>query len=165
MIGGANGEEEQKKMRRWLSFVPASSAVPLRPSSALQAAVESRDRLQEPAADSSEKPPGTGEVQTSVLGGNRLRATSLSRPRSSRRRGRAAPGEGASFTGQDRVQDPEATYSSNVVQNSMNLKVHLIQGFLHVQDVLSCHLNQAGAMSPERSHGADESRRSEAGTE
>jgi hypothetical protein len=34
-----------------------------------------------------------------------------------------------------------------------------------VQDVLSRHLNQDAAMPPERSHGADESGRSETSTE
>src|ERR1035441_1060280 len=47
----------------------------------------------------------------------------------------------------------------------MNLKVHLVQGLLHVQDVLGGHLNQAAAMSPERSYGADESRWPETGPE
>src|ERR1700693_5518993 len=47
----------------------------------------------------------------------------------------------------------------------MNLKIHLVQGLLHMQDVLSCHLDQAAAMSPERSYGADESRWPETGTE
>src|ERR1700722_3565255 len=46
----------------------------------------------------------------------------------------------------------------------MNLKVHLVQGLLHVQDVLGGHLNQAAAMSPERSYGADESRWPKTGT-
>jgi hypothetical protein len=62
---------------RWLWFVPASSAVPLRPSSALQAAVESPDQLQEPVANNSEKLPRTGEVRTGALDGNRLRVISL----------------------------------------------------------------------------------------
>src|ERR1017187_7983266 len=47
----------------------------------------------------------------------------------------------------------------------MNLKVHLVKGLLHVQDMLGGHLNQAAAMSPERSYGADESRWPETGTE
>src|ERR1039458_7939641 len=47
----------------------------------------------------------------------------------------------------------------------MNLKVHLVEGLLHVQDVLGGHLNQAAAMSPERSYGADKSRWPETGTE
>jgi hypothetical protein len=47
----------------------------------------------------------------------------------------------------------------------MNLKVHLIQSLLHMQDVLGCHLNQAAAMSPERSYGADEPRWPKTGTE
>ena len=46
------------------------------------------------------------------------------------------------------MKDPQATYSSNVAQNAMNLQVHLVQSLLHVQDMLSCHLNQAGAIPP-----------------
>jgi hypothetical protein len=69
------------------------------------------------------------------------------------------------FSGKDCIQDPEAAYAGDVVQNTMNLKVHLVQSLLHVQDVLSCHLNQAGAMSPERSYGTDESGGAEIGTE
>src|SRR5271170_2390699 len=74
-------------------------------------------------------------------------------------------GQGISFARKDRIQDLEATDSCDVVKNAVNLKVHLIQSLLHVQDVLGCHLNQAAAMSPERSYGADEPRWPKTGTE
>lgn len=51
----------------WISFASVSSAALLRPSSILQAAVESPDRLQERVPDSSERPPGTGDVRTDAL--------------------------------------------------------------------------------------------------
>src|ERR1700722_4363148 len=73
--------------------------------------------------------------------------------------------QGISFARKDRIQDLETAHSGDVVQNAMNLKVHLVQGLLHVQYVLGGHLNQAAAMSPERSYGTDESRRSETGSE
>jgi hypothetical protein len=73
--------------------------------------------------------------------------------------------QGVSFARKDRIQNLEATDSGDVVQNAMNLKVHLVHSLLHRQDVLSCHLNQAAAMSPERSYGADESRWPKTGTE
>jgi hypothetical protein len=47
----------------------------------------------------------------------------------------------------------------------MNLKVHLVESLLHMQDVLSCHLDQAAAMSPKRSYGTYESWSSKAGTQ
>ena len=47
----------------------------------------------------------------------------------------------------------------------MDLKVHLIKSFLHVQDMLCCHLDQAVAVSPKRTNRANESRRTEAGTQ
>src|ERR1700681_3067821 len=74
-------------------------------------------------------------------------------------------GQGISFTRKDRIQDLEATDSRDVVKNAVNLKVHLIQSLLHMQDVLGCHLNQAAAMSPERSYGADQPRWPKTGTE
>jgi hypothetical protein len=52
------------------------------------------------------------------------------------------------FSGKDGVQNPQTTYTSNVVQNAMNLQIHLIERLLHMQDVLCCHLDQAAAMSP-----------------
>src|ERR1700682_1172003 len=67
-------------------------------------------------------------------------------------------GQGLSFARKNRFQDVEGTDSCDVVQNAVNLKVHLIQSLLHMQDVLGCHLDQAAAMSPERSYGADEPR-------
>src|ERR1700732_222458 len=74
-------------------------------------------------------------------------------------------GQGISFARKDRIQYFEAAGSRDVVKNAMNLKVHLIQSLLHMQDVLGCHLNQAAAMSPERSYGADEPRWPKTGTE
>src|SRR5664279_3119144 len=73
--------------------------------------------------------------------------------------------QGISFAGQDRIQNLETTDSRDVVKNAMNLKVHLVQSLLHVQDVLGCHLNQAAAMSPEGPYGADESGWPEAGAQ
>jgi hypothetical protein len=35
------------------------------------------------------------------------------------------------------------------LKNAMNLKVHLVQSLLHMQDMLGRHLNQAAAVSPE----------------
>ena len=60
-------------------------------------------------------------------------------------------GQRTAFTCKDRIQDLEATYSSDVVQDAMNLEIHLIEGFLHMQDMLTCHLDEAAAMSPEDS--------------
>src|SRR5271156_67487 len=74
-------------------------------------------------------------------------------------------GQRISFARKDRIQNLEATNSRDVVKNAMNLEVHLVQSLLHMQDVLGCHLNQAVAMSPERSNGADESRWPKTGTE
>jgi hypothetical protein len=56
--------------------------------------------------------------------------------------------EGIPFSGKDGVQNPQATYTSNVVQDAMNLQIHLIESLLHMQDVLCCHLDQTAAMSP-----------------
>src|SRR5580700_993716 len=70
-----------------------------------------------------------------------------------------------SFAHRDRIQDLEATDSSDVVQYTMNLQVHLVESLLHMQDVFSCHLDQAAAMSPKRSYGTYESRRAKAGTQ
>lgn len=47
----------------------------------------------------------------------------------------------------------------------MNLQIHLIESLLNMQDVLGRHLDQTATVSPKRPHGADESRRSETGTE
>src|ERR1035438_8371079 len=74
-------------------------------------------------------------------------------------------GERISFARKDRIQNLEATDSRDVVKDAMNLKVHLVQSLLHVQDVLGRHLNQAAAMSPERAYGTDESRWPKAGAE
>src|ERR1700722_17068249 len=77
----------------------------------------------------------------------------------------SSQGQRISFACKDLIQDLETDHSSDVVQDAMNLKVHGVQGLLHVQDVLGGHLNQVAAMSPERSYGADESRWPETGTE
>src|SRR5450631_2992249 len=74
-------------------------------------------------------------------------------------------GEGISFARKNRIQNLEATDSRDVVKNAMNLKVHLVQSLLHMQDMLGRHLNQAAAVSPERAYGTDESRWPKAGTE
>jgi hypothetical protein len=55
--------------------------------------------------------------------------------------------------------------SSDVVQDAMNLEIHLVEGFLHMQDMLSCHLDEAAAMSPKRSYGTYESWWSKTGTQ
>ncbi len=72
---------------------------------------------------------------------------------------------GISFASEDRVQYPETTDPGDVVQDTVNLEIHLIKRFLHVQDMLCCHLDQTAAVSPERANGANGARRTEAGTQ
>src|ERR1700754_2107952 len=57
---------------------------------------------------------------------------------------------------QDGVKDPEATESGDVVQDTMNLQIHLIECFLDVHDMLCSHLDQTSAMSPQRADRANE---------
>jgi len=45
-------------------------------------------------------------------------------------------------------EDLEAANLGDVVQHAMNLKIHLIERLLHMQDVLCSHLDQAAAMPP-----------------
>ena len=60
-----------------------------------------------------------------------------------------AEGHGISFASEDCVQYPEATQSGDVVQDTVNLEIHLIKRLLHVQDLLCRHLDQTAAVSPE----------------
>jgi hypothetical protein len=66
---------------------------------------------------------------------------------------------------QDCIQYPEATHSGDVVEDAMNLEIHLLKRFLHVQNMLCCHLDQTAAVSPERADSTDEPRRTETGTQ
>jgi hypothetical protein len=47
----------------------------------------------------------------------------------------------------------------------MNLEIHLIKRFLHVQHMLCRHLDETAAVSPERANSADEARGTEAGSQ
>jgi hypothetical protein len=68
------------------------------------------------------------------------------------------------FASEDCVQYPEAAHSGDVVQDAVNLEIHLIKRFLHVQHMLCRHLDQTAAVSPERANSADKARR-ETGTQ
>ena len=48
---------------------------------------------------------------------------------------------------------------------AVNLEIHLIKRFLHVQHMLCRHLDQTAAVSPERANSADEAGRTETGTQ
>ena len=50
-------------------------------------------------------------------------------------------------------------------QDTVNLEIHLIKRFLHVQHMLCRHLDKTAAVSPERANSADEARRTETGTQ
>jgi hypothetical protein len=124
-------------------------AARLRTSPTQQAEVESPDRLQEPAADSSEKPQGLAkckQVLWAVIAFERLCYDVLAALHAAVAEARQS--EGIPFACKDGVEDPHATYTSNVVQDPMNLQIHLIESLLHMQDVLCCNLNQTAAMSP-----------------
>ena len=71
----------------------------------------------------------------------------------------ASQGQGISFTSEDCVQYPEATQSGDVVQDTVNLEIHLIKRLLHVQHMLYRHLDQTAAVPPERANSGDEARR------
>src|SRR5579859_5382207 len=63
-----------------------------------------------------------------------------------------------SFAGEYRIQYPQSAESGDVAHYTMDLKIHLIESLLHVQDMLCCHLDQAAAVSPKRTNCADHSR-------
>lgn len=45
------------------------------------------------------------------------------------------------LAGQNSIDDPETARSGDIAENPMNLKVHLVQRFLHVKNMLTGHLN------------------------
>jgi hypothetical protein len=67
------------------------------------------------------------------------------------------------FASEDCIQYPEAAHSGDVVQDAVNLEIHLIKRPLHVQHMLCRHLDKTAAVSPERANRADEASRTEAG--
>ena len=47
------------------------------------------------------------------------------------------------FPGQNRIHDGQSSLPHNVADNVVQLKIHLIQCFLHMVDVRGGHLHQA----------------------
>jgi len=62
---------------------------------------------------------------------------------------------GITLTGQDGVNDGQASGPGDVADDVMNLKVHLIECLLHVLKMNRGHLDQAIAMAPQRAEGTD----------
>src|SRR5437868_6024440 len=58
-------------------------------------------------------------------------------------------------SGQDCVENPKPAQAGDVVQDPMDLQVHLVESFLDVQDVLGCHLNEAASVTPQGTNCAD----------
>ena len=63
--------------------------------------------------------------------------------------------ERVSFTRNDGIQNSQPALAGNVTEDVMHLQVHLTEGLLHVQRMLSRHLNQALPMAPQGTDHAD----------
>src|ERR1051326_694137 len=62
---------------------------------------------------------------------------------------------GITFTRQDGVHNGQTRGPGEVADNVMDLKIHLVERFLHVLKMNRGHLDQAVAMAPERAEGTD----------
>src|SRR3954447_1807375 len=65
------------------------------------------------------------------------------------------------ISGQDCVENPKPAQAGDVVQDPMDLQIHLVESFLDVQDMLGRHLNEAASVTPQGPNGADYTRRPE----
>src|ERR1700733_388934 len=79
----------------------------------------------------------------------------------------AEPGEckRISLPGENRIENAQPAQTGNLGQHAVDLQIHLIQRLLDMHDMFSRHLDQAAAMPPESTHGADHVRRPEAGSQ
>src|SRR6266850_4814824 len=68
-----------------------------------------------------------------------------------------------SFPGQDGIQNSQSAESGDVVQHAVDLKVHLIQRFLYVQNVFRRHFDETASVAPQRANRANHSGWTKAG--
>jgi hypothetical protein len=56
---------------------------------------------------------------------------------------------------ENRVENRQPSCSGDIADDMVKLQVHLIQRFLHVLDMASCHVDKTGPMSQQRPDRAD----------